>query len=1363
MLNYKEQIDRMTVAEKIAFLSGGVVATDGETPRAELPHLGVAELWDANTTQEGKLFPCPASLANSMNPALFASVADILAARGEAKGNNLFILPDCKAPIGTFDKGLSEDPLVNSHLIRGCAEALAKRGTGFALQMPVLKHSDVEALAGEMDMSVLYDRIARPYHDVLDATTCRAVICPEDETDADCREAEEMLRGKVRSSVTVLRPRMEGDHAVQALLEGNVVLQTDAEAIEAAYQNYLRIHHSIEEGGSTIEELHAAQKDGSAINEEALSDVVVRRVNLAAECIAGRKGDRPNATVIEQVAYNAARGSIVLLKNKDDRLPLSRGTKIAMIGDVISEGEESEFIGFRRDFSNSLKRSLVIDFERGYRLDSDRSDLADAAVALAKRADVTVLFLGWGSRREAILPEMKTLELPANQMALFDALVQTGKPVIAVVVGTRLPAMEFDSRAAATLLIPPQGMRVPHALANILEGKCNPTGRLAFAGKDTPDIDYMETQMYMRRGEKKIGPFIGYRASVSEGTVIRYPFGYGLSYNTVEYKKMSVMGDLVRVKIHNRGRLPMTEIVQVYMGKPTTALLRPKMELKGFMPVELKGGETRSVMVPIEWLEVLNTETGQLMCEGGRYHFYASHYAGVKELKARTPIAGGQFPQGTHKISDYLDSVSNICSNQYTMEGFCEPMKTRSALKCLGAFFILLTLFADVFYITGAVLDFYELIPSLFFAIGISLGIFVIGMIFLTCYVVAHGHDVKRQEKIEKKSTEALFRNVQAAEVNSLEDLFVEEFDIPEEMHKKAETTYTEEDEGRHVHVQIDTDLPTVAKNMENFFSERGLVMSHGMVRTVLSSMMTSRFIILRHVDETLSEKFISVLAEFFGTVAGRESFEGRVGEGTGLLYKTGFGTNPIPSNVFVTLQEAQGQPEKAHFVSITKMALTNAGAYMTPFIRYFSNPNGKCKIKENGETFVIPANLWMVLNVKAGDSLESLEPFVANYASVVDLKVEIGETALNKQTYSAASCAVMETLIYRSRKSITVDEDLWKAVDRLEEFVNERAAYHIGNKLFLQMESYIAVYCGCGGEMQNAMDSAIAAKLLPAIIGRLRDAEGQGDMELSHAMEDMFGDGNIEQCRYMLKNIVLGESTEEDIADVDEVIEEPIEEIVEEVVEETAEEVVESVINEETFGNVTVAEEISDETSFGIGFAVQEAVSVEAPAMEETIVEEPVSEETPSFDVSASDAFIIKEEQPADEMPVEEIAVEDETDAPIEEERFTAEPIAEETDVMSASTDEIDVDAILASLEGTDLPAVEEPVLEESDVEEPVMQDAPVEPINEPDEEVVHEEEPKTVETSYTPGSFGSFFSFSGMQATSYTDDKKEVDDDAE
>ncbi len=1160
MLNHKNLIENLTPDQKIALLVDTGAQGDEVSDVTDLPRLYAADLWASNKTETAQhVFPDAASLANSFDGELFAKVAKQLVRRGRELRQNLFILPNSKAPYHVYGEGLSEDPLLTAQLVKASADALCEERAAICMHAPSLTASEVEFLGGEVDVRTLYDRTARPFCTALSNARVQAVMLPKEPTpQAYAAVSEVMMRDALPSRAALLCADVEHDDTIPALYENKLLLGASADALKAALDNYNRIRRSVEEGGSTVEELNTALLSGAAVSEEMLDAALDRRLELALLCDKLRgsakttgeavgfsaisegtdgqesataqaqaahphQGHAPVDGEMRELALLAARESIVLLKNQNKILPLATRKRIALIGDVINENEEGGFCGFREQFTEQMEQGKhrFAGFAKGYHLERDRSEeLIPEAIKLARNADVLLVFLGMGKRREARIGQIHSLQLPANQLALLEALSRTGKPIVAIIAGSRLPAMAFDRRADAVLLMPSEGMMVPTALAEVLDARYNPSGRLAYAGHDDPDADFRELQKHIRAGKRKTGPFIGYRYSVSEGLAVKYPFGFGMSYGEFAYSDLTVNGASLRFALQNKGRRAGIETVQLYVGKSDSAILRPRVELKKVLRVALRAGERKWVQIRLEDLGVYDPQAHALVTEGGAYEIYVSSSSGNACLKQRMTLSGKTLPAQEYELSDYLHTVSDIRSNSYTMEASCEPMKNRTALKTVGMLLMVLTLFADVIYLTCGMLTFLDLYAS-YFAVSIVSAVLVgAGLVLLIVYGGIRKRALHLQRLREKEATEKLFRDAEPVEGESIEELFVEEFDIPEEQVKRENETYTEEDEGLYAYMEVDAKLPSVAHELEKFFRERGVAMTPELAKTVISALMTSRLLVVRTELRRMLDTFVTLLAEFFGTEAYHDTF---AKEGTtSLLQAKSYNGTVRESNVLHALYAAQNQQERAHFVGLSDVRLNAMGSVLMPYIRYFSNPQNVCTVKENELTVTVPSNIWFVLGVADGEAIEDIEPFVANYAAVVDLTAEWCEEKTEKAHSKALLCAEMEALVYRAKRSITVDEDLWKSVDRMETYVNERAPYHIGNKLFLLMERYLAVYVGCGGDIQSAMDSAITVKLLPAILALLKNNANPDDLDFVHTLESIFGEENVTCAAYMLKHAVL-------------------------------------------------------------------------------------------------------------------------------------------------------------------------------------------------------------------------------------------------
>jgi beta-glucosidase len=170
---------------------------------------------------------------------------------------------------------------------------------------------------------------------------------------------------------------------------------------------------------------------------------------------------------------------------------------------------------------------------------------------------------------------------------------------------------EWIDSSAAVLVAWMRGQAGGGAIADILYGKVNPSGKLSetFPARlvDTPAyLNYPGENGEVRYGE---GIFIGYRYYDAKQVPTQFPFGYGLSYTTFEYHNPKVSSTTFRdvdglrisIEVTNTGNVSGKEIVQVYVHDHQSRLLRPPKELKGFAKVELQPGETKTVSIPLDF------------------------------------------------------------------------------------------------------------------------------------------------------------------------------------------------------------------------------------------------------------------------------------------------------------------------------------------------------------------------------------------------------------------------------------------------------------------------------------------------------------------------------------------------------------------------------------------------------------------------------------------------------------------------------------------------------------------------------------------------------------------------------------------
>ena len=1176
MLKNNEIIEKLTTKQKIALLADSKEGVNEASMVTDLPSLSAKELWENELDEKGEaIFPSPASLANSWDSQIFGDIAHKLVCLKAQKGANLFIMPKVSAATSVYGDEATEDPFLSGILFAGAAKELTKASVSLCLQAPTVTDDDIGSLDKTADISALFERVARPFKMVKEQGKCRAILSAQKSADESYIKAnEKMIEQTTGNDIPMITKIEENDNTVALINSGSQVIGGSVVAIETAYDNYKKIYRSLEEGGATTHELNMALLDGAAISDEIINDALERKISLANSCQVN--GLYTTGDEIDHLSYEAARRSIVLVKNNKDALPLQKGSRVCVIGDIISATDNGQFIDFYDKLSAALKSmgSIPVGFKAGYRLDDDISDdMIAPAVSLAATADTALVFLGLGKQREDELKKSQRLMLPANQVALVSALAKTGKKIIAVVTGSRLPNMGFDNDAQAVLLAPSSGRGVARALAEIVVGRCNPSGKLAYAGYDNADAIFKQIQKRKQKGTQRIGKMVGYRYTDAAKKVAKYPFGHGLSYSRFVYSHLQVLSPkVVSVEIQNTSNYAGVETVQVYVGCNSSSRIRPVKELKGVTKVYVPAHQKKVIQITLSELSIYDTDTQSFVVETGEYTYYVGSSVSNIRLSAKVQLQGTTLKTHKRRISEYLRDVSNIRSESYTMEAHCKPMNNVSKLKTLSFWLFALTLFADSVYgICGVFfsLPFAEQMGTFFALNAISIGIAAICFII---YLVMHQKNVSKQKKKEKLATKELFRGAEKVNASNVEKLFVAEFDQIESQPelRKRTVTYRGKDESIYVYMAVETDFKTLCADMEKYFEANELIISSAMARSVVSALMSSRLLVLRNEDTEISLKFAHILSTFFGTNTIVDSLSNRQWGKDSLLYIQG-AKNSYPSALYQAFYLAGNEPNKACFYTMTDVKLGEVGSFLTPYVQFLSSPLEKHSVTENGTTYTIPSNIWFSIIPKEGESLDSLPTFVTNLISVLDIDAKVpekeeepvqieasteepekeatenakpeektdskaegendtkSEDEAEQEKTEQESIVVkpitphqLEALTYRSKKAAVIDEQIWKSVDSLEEFVNERTPYHIGNKIFLQLECYLSVYLACGGEISEAVDGVLSAKLLPTIMTMLKDNPQMADVDMIQTIESIFGEESVLRASKTIKYNVL-------------------------------------------------------------------------------------------------------------------------------------------------------------------------------------------------------------------------------------------------
>lgn len=377
------------------------------------------------------------------------------------------------------------------------------------------------------------------------------------------------------------------------------------------------------EEGQTSED-NAENQSGSGIDVAKTNDIADNETSTQSE------GDEQSYATDteyfepqEPVLKTAAAESVVLLKNRKRLLPLSMGAKVAIIGE-----QYEDMSAFRSKFN-------VVGNAKGYDRAAQRSDtLIPAAVRSTKNAEAVIVFLH--------PDENGKLALPANRLALLDALKNARKRVIALVVGDRLVDMSFDSAVDSLLLVPADCPYAGEALAELLVGERVPSGRLTRTYYDNADEYFKRLKEQKDSKAIKIGSFVGYRRSSIENVKVRYPFGFGLNYTSFKYSSLELSKDRVSFTLQNTGDMNGWAVPQIYVGVPTVTRVAPKMQLRAFSRVFLKKGESKRVTITLgpSTFESYDPSMYTDSVETGEYTVYVASSSVNVRLEGKLSVKG---------------------------------------------------------------------------------------------------------------------------------------------------------------------------------------------------------------------------------------------------------------------------------------------------------------------------------------------------------------------------------------------------------------------------------------------------------------------------------------------------------------------------------------------------------------------------------------------------------------------------------------------------------------------------------------------------------------------------------------------------
>jgi beta-glucosidase len=618
----KRHLALMTLEEKATLLTGASAWTTTAMPRLGLPSLRMADgphgvrrthstgsmAFDA---QAATCFPTASSTAATWDPGLLREMGEAIAREAIALEVDVVLGPGVnmkRSPLcGRNFEYFSEDPHLAGQLAVGWIEGIQSLGVGASLKHFAINNQETRrmSVSAEVDERALREIYLPAFERAVTAARPWTVMCAYNRINGVYASEHRELLTDVLRSEWGFDGFVVSDWAAVHDRPRAVAAGTDLEMPGPRPRRVRSVIDSVLAG---------------ALDEKDVDEAALRVLRIIARASASPKGGSFNATAHHDLARRIAAEGMVLLKN-DGVLPLSAGGRIAVVGRAAKEpriqgGGSSQITPTQVDIPidelTRLAGATSISYSEGYDDGAaERPDLVAAAAAAATDSDIAIVFVAMPVTKESEGVDRVDLALEPQQVALIQAVCAAQpRTVVVLFSGSAVTMAPWIDGAAAVLEAWYSGQAAGGAVADILFGVVNPSGRLA----ETFPLRLEDTPAYLNfpgdgdRVGYGEGLYIGYRWYEARDLPVAFPFGHGMSYTTFRYDDArtsatnvaDVDGVTVTVDVTNTGGRTGSEVVQVYVRDVDASVQRPEKELRGFAKVRLEPGETRAVDVRLD-------------------------------------------------------------------------------------------------------------------------------------------------------------------------------------------------------------------------------------------------------------------------------------------------------------------------------------------------------------------------------------------------------------------------------------------------------------------------------------------------------------------------------------------------------------------------------------------------------------------------------------------------------------------------------------------------------------------------------------------------------------------------------------------
>jgi beta-glucosidase len=623
MDNIESIISQLSLEEKAALCTGASAWTTTPVQRLGIPEMivsdgphGVRRVPDVHSMGMNSLpatcFPTASCIASTWDVELVRQMGIALAEECVALNVDVLLGPGInmkRSPLGGRNfEYFSEDPYLAGEMAASFINGVQSKGVGTSLKHYAVNNQEFQrfSISAEVDERTLREIYLPAFEKAVKQAQPWTVMCSYNKVNGTFASEHHQLLTEI----------LKNEWGFEGLIVSDWGAVRDRVAALKAGLDWEMPGPQDRPVKAVVQAVRSGELDEAVLNES-----VHRILRIVFKAKETPKVGTFDVDAHHELARKIASEGIVLLKN-DGLLPLNGQQHITVIG---RSAENAHFQGGGSSHINATKvanpfkelqpraENAELTYTEGYpKDDSFRQDLIDQAVTMAQSADVALLYIALPTFKESEGYDRQDLDLTEQQIALIKAVSKVQpKTVVVLNNGAPVAMSEWIDSVAAVLEGWMMGQAGGAALADILFGRVNPSGKLAetfpLKLEDIPaHTNWPGDAGKVHYGE---GLFIGYRYYDAKKMLVLFPFGHGLSYTTFEYSNASVSakefkdidGVTIMVDVTNTGKLAGKEIVQVYVHDRKSGLIRPEKELKGFAKVELQPGETKLVSIQLDF------------------------------------------------------------------------------------------------------------------------------------------------------------------------------------------------------------------------------------------------------------------------------------------------------------------------------------------------------------------------------------------------------------------------------------------------------------------------------------------------------------------------------------------------------------------------------------------------------------------------------------------------------------------------------------------------------------------------------------------------------------------------------------------